>query len=123
MSAVESLAHAALRIREQVPIVGLNATDSECARRRELIDAELKARGVQAAASTWRTAQLKDGRVVGVFADSLEAAELDLTIWWGSACHWVVDDSECRILDEYRPSGRAGATVSIRSSEHHRYCG
>jgi len=105
-----SLGEAAERIRLEVPIAGDRATDAECVRRRELIDEELGRRGVQPGAHAWRTAQLLDGHVVGVFADSREEAELELTIWWGSRCHWLVDDPDCRVLDEYRPAGRSRAT-------------
>ncbi len=109
MSESESLAEAAERIRRAVPIGGSTATNEECALRQDLVDAALRDRHVVAGASAWHTAQLVDGRVVGVFANSAEEAELELSIWWASSCHWVVEDPECRVLDEYRVVGRAGS--------------
>ena len=104
------LGEAAERIRVGVPIAGDSATAEECVRRRELVDEELRRRDIHPGSHAWRTAQLLDGRVVGAFADSREEAELELTIWWGSRCHWVIDDPDCRVLDEYRPAGRSRAT-------------
>ncbi|HAS32841.1 MAG: hypothetical protein CMF56_12865 [Leifsonia sp.] len=110
MTGTETLAEAAERIRAAVPIAGATATDDECRRRQDLIDGILRERGVVVEASVWRTAQLIDGRVVGVFATSAVEAELELAIWWESRCHWVVDDPEQRVLDEYRPVGRSRGT-------------
>lgn len=113
MISAESVAEVAERIRSAVPIAGATATNDECARRRELVDAFLAERGVLPGPDVWRTAQLVDGRVVGVFATSPEEAEVQLTLWWGSRCHWIVDDPESRILDEYRAVGRPGGTDRV----------
>lgn len=109
----ETLGHVAERIRIAVPIAGATATDDECAKRRDLLRAALRSRGIEAGQNLWRTAQLVDGRIVGVFANSKEEAELQLGIWWASSCHWVVDDPECRVLDEYRLVGRSKGAEQV----------
>ena len=105
----ESLAEAGERIRAACPIRGVTATNTECRDRRGLIDDTLHARGVQSGVHTWHTALLVDGHVAGVFADSPEEAEIDLTVWWGQRCHWVVPDAHCRVFHEYFPRGKRSA--------------
>ena len=107
----ETLAEAGERIRAACPILGATATNEECHTRRELITDTLDARGVRPGPHTWHTAQLLDGHVVGVFADSPEEAEIDLTVWWGRRCHWVIPDPQCQVLHEYVPASNRGATA------------
>jgi hypothetical protein len=121
MSAAEgadlSLGELAEQIRIAVPIAGTTATDGECSKRRALVDAALRSRGIESGHRAWRTAQLVDGRVVGVFANSREEAELQLVIWWGSRCHWVGDDPECRVLMSIAESGgRSRRSSASRSA-------
>jgi hypothetical protein len=111
---LESIAVVAARIREAAPIRGDRATDEDCRLRRQLIDEALETRDISAGARVWHTAQLVDGRIVGVWADSPEEAELDLSVWWAIACHWVVPDPDCRIRDEYFPHGKTSANVADR---------
>lgn len=106
----ESLAEAGERIRAAAPIRGERATDEDCRIRRELIDAMLADRGVEPGDRSWHTAQLIDGHVVGVWARSADAAELDLTVWWGVRCHWVAADPGCRLFHEYFPQGKRSAS-------------
>ncbi|GAA3920674.1 hypothetical protein [Microbacterium invictum] len=111
----ESLAEAAERIRAAVPIEGDTATDLECRWRRQMIDATLAARGVVGRTYEWHTAQLDDGRIAGVFAESTDEAELSLTVWWGNRCHWVIADPTCLVRAEYLPRGiRTAATADRR---------
>lgn len=112
----ESLAEAGARIRAAAPIRGDRATDEDCRIRRELINDALVAGEVQPGEHNWHTAQLVDGHVVGVWADSVDEAELDLTVWWGVRCHWVVVDPRCRLFQEYFPRGKRSAVEA-----DHRY--
>jgi hypothetical protein len=105
----ENLAEAGERIRAACPISGATATDHECRDRHELITDALRVRGIQGGDRSWHTAQLADGHVVGVWADSVEEAELNLTVWWGERCHWVIPDPGCRVLQEYFPRGKRSA--------------
>lgn len=109
----ETLAEAGERIRAACPIQSATATNDECRNRRELIDETLQARGVvQSVVHAWHTAQLDDGHIAGVFANSPEEAELDLTIWWGERCHWVIADPHCRVFHEYFPQSKRSAGTS-----------
>lgn len=110
----ESLAEAGERIRDAAPIRGERATDEDCRIRRELIEAALAARGVDPGHRNWHTAQLVDGHVVGVWAESADEAELDLTVWWGVCCHWVVADPGCQLFHEYFPKGKRSAAEADR---------
>lgn len=110
----ESLAEAGERIRAACPVQGVTATDEECRIRAELVAATLAARGVRAGAHRWHTAQLADGRVVGVSASSVEKAELELTIWWEHRCHWVIADPELRTFHAYFPRGKRSAANADR---------
>ncbi|WP_417563405.1 hypothetical protein [Microbacterium sp.] len=110
----ESLAEAGERIRDAAPIRGERATDEDCRIRRELIEATLTARSVAPGDRNWHTVQLADGHVVGVWALSADEAELDLTVWWGVRCHWVVADPGCRLFHEYFPMGKRSATEAER---------
>ncbi len=110
----ESLAEAGERIRDAAPIRGERATDEDCRIRRELIEATLIVRGVQPVDRDWHTAQLADGHVVGVWAQSDDEAELDLTVWWGVRCHWVAADPGCRLFHEYFPKGKRSASEADR---------
>ncbi len=110
----ESLAEAGERIQAAAPIRGERATDEDCRVRRELINDTLAARAVESGDRNWHTAQLVDGHVVGVWADSADEAELDLTVWWGIRCHWVVTDPGCRLFHEYFPRGKRSAIEADR---------
>ncbi|MFB8146625.1 hypothetical protein ACFC1W_07760 [Microbacterium sp. NPDC056003] len=110
----ESLAEAGERIRAAAPIRGERATDEDCRIRRELIEAALAARDIEPGDRNWHTAQLADGHVVGVWAQSVDEAELDLTVWWGVRCHWVVVDPVCGLFHEYFPKGKRSATEADR---------
>jgi len=110
----ESLAEAGERIRAACPVQGATATDEECHIRRDLVAATLAARGVTTRAHVWHTAQLIDGRVVGVSAGSVEEAEIDLTIWWELRCHWVIADPESRVFHAYFPRGKRSAAHADR---------
>lgn len=110
----ETLAAAGDRIRTATPIRGARATDKDCRNRQELIDDTLAARGIHAGERIWHTAQLVDGHVVGVWADSAAEAELDLTVWWGVHCHWVTPDLGGRLLHEYFPRGKRSAPEADR---------
>lgn len=110
----ESLAEAGERIRAAAPIRGERATDEDCRIRRELIDVALAARRVDSGDRNWHTAQLADGHVVGVWAQSADEAELDLTVWWDVRCHWVVADPGCRLFHEYFPEGKRSASEADR---------
>lgn len=63
----------------------------------------------------WRTAQLTDGRIVGCFAETAEAAVVDLAFWWGVDVAWVVDDPGCLIHARYR------ATVLVKDHQTARW--
>lgn len=111
----ESIAEAGERIRSAAPIRGDRATDEECLIRRALIDDALVVRGIHPGAHEWRTAQFVDGHVAGVWAHSVEEAELDLTVWWGVRCHWATVDPQCLLFHEYFPKGkRTAAGVNRR---------
>lgn len=110
----ESLAEAGERIRDAAPIRGDRATDEDCRIRRELIDDTLAARKVEPRERNWHTAQLVDGHVVGVWADSTDEAELDLTVWWNVRSHWVVVDPGCRLFQEYFPRGKRSVAEADR---------
>ncbi|WP_314855669.1 hypothetical protein [uncultured Microbacterium sp.] len=110
----ESLAGAGERIRSAAPIRGDHATDEDCRIRRALIDEELGVRGIHPGAHEWHTAQLVDGHVVGVWANSVEEAELELTAWWGARCHSVTADPQCLLFYEYFPKGKRSATEADR---------
>lgn len=110
----ESLAEAAERIRDAVPIEGDTATDLECRWRRQMIDATLAARGVVGRTYEWHTTQLDDGRIAGVFAESTDEAELALTVWWRIRCHWVIADPTGLVRAEYLPGGTRTAANADR---------
>lgn len=110
----ESIAEAGERIRRTVPIRGDHATDEDCRIRRALIDEELGVLGIDPGAHEWHTAQLVDGHVAGVWANSVEEAELDLTVWWGVQCHWVTVDPQCLLFHEYFPKGKRSAAEADR---------
>ena len=111
---VENLAEAGERIRDAAPIRGERATDEDGRIRRGLIEATLAARGIDPGARNWHTAQLVDGHVVGVWAQSADEAGLDLTVWWGVRCHWVAADPGCRLFHEYFPKGKRTASEADR---------
>lgn len=73
----ETLAAVGDRIRKLCPIAGPTATDRECRVRRELVDQTLEALGTVAGPRLWHSAQLDDGHVVGIWATSVEEAEID----------------------------------------------
>lgn len=110
----ESLAEAGERIRSAAPIRGDRATDEDCRIRRALIDEALAVRGIHPGAHEWHTAQFVDGHVAGVWANSVEEAELDLTVWWGVQCHWVTVDPHCLLFHEYFPKGKRSAAEADR---------
>lgn len=110
----ETLAEAGQRIRDAIPIRGDRAADEDCRTRRELITDTLTARDVHPGARAWHTAQLGDGHVAGVWANSVEEAELELTVWWGIRCHWIHPDPDCRLFDEYYPKGKRSVTDADR---------
>lgn len=101
----ESLAEAGERIREAIPILSRTASNEECAARREAIETTLAAREVWSRDRCWYTAQLTDGQIVGVWACSSDEAELDLIVWFGQRCHWVVGDPIHAVRAEYFPRG------------------
>lgn len=113
-SADESLAEVGERIRSAAPIRGDRATDEDCRNRRAMIDEALAVRGIHPAEREWHTAQLVDGHVVGVWANSVHEAELDLTVWWGVRCHWVTVDPQCLLFHEYFPKGKRSAAEADR---------
>lgn len=102
----ETLAAVGDRIRALCPIAGPTATDRECRVRRELVDQALEALGIVAGPRLWHSAQLDDGHVVGIWATSVEEAEIELTVWWEGHCYWVIPDADCRVRDEYFPRGK-----------------
>lgn len=110
----ESIAEAEERIRRAAPILEDCATDEECRIRRALIDEALAVRGIHPGANQWHTAQLVDGHLVGVWANAVEEAELDLTVWWGVRCHWVTVDPQCLLFHEYLPRGKRSAAEADR---------
>ncbi len=110
----ESLAEAGERIRSAAPIRGDRATDEDCRIRRALIDEALAVRGIHPGAHEWHTAQFVDGHVAGVWANSVEEAELDLTVWWGVQCHWATVDPHCLLFHEYFPKGKRSAAEADR---------
>lgn len=110
----ESIAEAGERIRRTAPILGDRATDEDCTIRRALIDEALAVRGIHPGAHEWRNAQLIDGHVAGVWANSVEEAELDLTVWWGMRCHWVTADPQCLLFREYFPEGKRSTADAER---------
>ncbi|WP_448255957.1 hypothetical protein [Microbacterium aurum] len=101
----ETIAEAGERIRAAVPIRGARAIEDECIARRLAIEATLAARKVWHQERCWHTAQLADGQISGVWAQSTEEAELDLTVWHGQRCHWVLADPGNLIRAEYFPQG------------------
>lgn len=111
---VESIAEAGERIRHAAPILGDRATDEECRTRRAMIDEALVARGIHRGAHEWHTAQLVDGHLVGVWANAVEEAKLDLTVWWGVRCHWVIADPQCLLFHEYFPKAKRSAAEADR---------
>lgn len=96
----ETLAQAARRIREDTPITG-RATDADCILRDKLCAETLRAHGATPGERIWYTAQLSDGKVAGMWNRSTAAAELHISVWHDSDCHWVVPDPGNAILDEY----------------------
>lgn len=110
----ESLADAGERIRAACPVQDATATNEECRIRGELVAATLAARGVRAGMHAWHTAQLTDGRVVGVSAGSVEEAEINLTIWWEHRCHWVIAEPDPRTFQAYFPCGKRSAADADR---------
>ncbi len=110
----ESLAEAAERISSAIPIRAQTATNEECAARRDAIDATLIARCVWQRERCWHTAQLVDGQIAGVWARSTEEAELDLTVWFGTRCHWVIADPVHAVRAEYFPHGIRRHTDACR---------
>lgn len=112
--ASESRAEAGERIRAAAPIRGDRSTDEDCRIRQELIDATLAVRGVDSGDRSRHAAQLSDGHVVGVWAQSTDEAELDLTVWWGVRCHWVAADPGCRLFHECFPKGKRTASEADR---------
>lgn len=106
-AAGESLAEAGERIRRTAPILGGRATDEDCRIRRALIDEALAVRGIHPGAHEWHTAQLVDGHVAGVWANSVEEAELDLTVWWGVLCHLGHRRPAVPALPRVLPEGQA----------------
>lgn len=113
-SAGESLGEAGERIRYAAPIRGDRATDEDCRIRRALIDEARAVRGIHPGAHEWHTAQFVDGHVAGVWANSVEEAELHLTVWWGVQCHWVTVDPHCLLFHEYFPKGKRSAAEADR---------
>jgi len=113
-SAGESHGEAGERIRSAAPIRGDRATDEDCRIRRALIDEALAVRGIHPGAHEWHTAQFVDGHVAGVWANSVEEAALDLTVWWGVQCHWVTVDPHCLLFHEYFPKGKRSAAEADR---------
>lgn len=109
-----SLAEAGERSRSAAPIHGDRATDEDCRIRRALIDETLAARGIHSGAHEWHTVQLAAGHVSAVWAHSVEEAELDLTVWWGTRCPWVTADPQCLIFHEYFPKGKRSAAEADR---------
>lgn len=109
-----SLAEAGERIRSAAPIRGDRATDEDCRIRRALIDEALAVRGIHPGAHERHTAQLVDGHVVGVWANSVGEAELELTVWWGNRCHWGTVDPQCLLFHEYFPQGKRSAAEANR---------
>lgn len=101
----ETLAEAGERIRAAIPIRAQTATNDECTARRLAIEATLAAHRVWQQPRTWFTAQLEDGQIAGVWAQSSEEAELDLTVWFGTRCHWVIADPNHAVRAEYLPRG------------------
>lgn len=110
----ESLAEPGERIRAAALIRGDRATGEECRIRRELINDTLAARAVESGTRGRPAAQLVDGHVVGVWADSADEAELDLAVCRGVRCHWVVVDPRCRLFQEYFPRGKRSAIEADR---------
>lgn len=113
-SAGESLGEAGERIRSAAPILGDRATDDDCRIRRAMIDEALAVRGIHPGAHEWHTALLVDGHVAGVWVNSVEEAELELTVWWGTRCHWVTADPQCLLFHEYFPKGKRSAAEADR---------
>lgn len=114
MSVHETIPDAARRIRQMQPIAGAQATNEESAVRCELIELTLARRDVQPGDRVWYTAQLTSGRITGVWAHSAEEAELNIAVWHGEDCHWVVPDHDLRVREEYLSSQRALRNASDR---------
>lgn len=110
----ESIADAGEPIRSAAPIRGDRATDEDCRIRRAMIDEALAVRGIYPGAHEWHTAQLVDGHIAGVWANSVEQAELELTVWWGARCHWVTADPQCLLVHEYFPKDKRSAAEADR---------
>lgn len=110
----ESIAEAGERIRRAAPIRGDRATDEDCRIRRALINEAPAVRRIHPGAHQWHTAQLADGHVAGVWANSVEEAELDLAVWWGARCHWVTVDPQYLPSPEYFPKGNRSAAEPER---------
>ncbi|GAA1468860.1 hypothetical protein [Microbacterium thalassium] len=108
------LAEVARWIRQARPIEGA-ATDEDCRVRGTLIGEALAEREVAQGESCWYTAQLATGHVVGQWATSLEEAELSLSVWWGTGCHWVIPDGDLRVREEYFPNGVRTAAAATRA--------
>ncbi|WP_315549752.1 hypothetical protein [Microbacterium aurum] len=79
-----------------------------------MIDEALAVRGIHPGAHEWHTALLVDGHVAGVWVNSVEEAELELTVWWGTRCHWVTADPQCLLFHEYFPKGKRSAAEADR---------
>lgn len=110
----ESIAEAGERLRRAAPVRGDRATDDDCRIRRALIDEALAVRGIHPGAHERHTAQFADGHVAGVWANSVEEAELELTAWWGARCHSVTADPQCLLFYENFPKGKRSATEADR---------
>jgi len=110
----ETLAEAGQRIHTAAPIRGDRATDEDCRNRRELIEDTLTALGILSGDRCWHTARLLDGHIVGVWAESVTEAELNLTVWWQGTCHWLRADPEARLFHEYFPKGKRSTAEADR---------
>lgn len=110
----ETIAEAATRIRTAIPIQLDTATEAECRARRDAIEDTLTARAVWRRERAWHSAQLGDGQIAGVWAHSTEEAELQLSVWWGKPCHWVIADPDLRVRAEYLPNGTHTAATAGR---------
>lgn len=101
-----SLAEMAAWIRQMRPIVGATATEEDCKVRRALVEHVVRTRTVWHGDYQWHTAQLSDGTIAGVSANSCEEAELSISVWRAVDCIWVVRDAHLDVFHEYFPRGK-----------------
>lgn len=106
----------ARKLREQHVTAG-PVTNKTCAALAAEIDAWLAVNDRSRPERSWWTAQLEDGRIVGVWATTELEAQMDVEVWWGDAVHWIVRDPGSAVHVRYLTdaSSPASRTAAART--------